>query len=297
MNVRNLDAFCAVAQHGSLTRAAAALGEAQSALSRRICALETELEARLFYRTGRGAVLTELGERLHPRARAVLAELTALAEEVHGERDSPRGHVEIGVVPGMSRPLVSRLCAELRASHPRIRLRALEAYSGQVEEWLASGRIGIGIFNRYGRGKVRDAELLLESEVALVLPRGRFRLPVGDLPLRALRDLPLVLPARPNALVARLTDLATRQGIELDIAFEAGSSALIRDAVANAGLGTLVPLHLATRDYAEPVFEVRRIVKPAIRQQTWLAFGSQRPVSAADRVVLRLLRTLAGQAP
>ena len=43
----------------------------------------------------------------------------------------------------------------MRGSAPGIRLRALEAYSGQVEEWLASGRVEIAIYNRYRRGRSR----------------------------------------------------------------------------------------------------------------------------------------------
>ena len=293
MDARLLEAFCAVAEHGSLTRAAAALGDTQSALSRRLGALESAWQTRLFYRTGRGVVLTETGERLQPRARAILAEIEALGLEARDERDRPSGTVDLGIVPGLSRPLVSDLCAHLRREQPRIRLRAIEGYSGQVEEWLASGRIELGVFNRYGRGAVREAELLLRSEVALVMPRKPARLAAGDVPFRAMRELPLVLPPRPNALVARLTDLAAQQNIALDIAFEAGSGALIHDAVAHAGLCTLVPRHVALRDYAGPQFDIRRVVKPSLQQTSWLALTSHRPATGAARVVARAIRELA----
>jgi DNA-binding transcriptional LysR family regulator len=294
MDDRLLAAFCAVADHGSLTRASAALGEAQSALSRRISALEAQVRGRLFHRTGRGAVPTALGNRLLPRARAILDAMAALAAEAGSERDSPSGRVDLGVVPGMSRPLVSELCATLRATHPRIRLRAVEAYSGDVETWLAEGRVDIGIFNRYGHGRVRDAEMLLESEIMLVAARGRHRLPRGELAFRLLRELPLALPPRPNALVTRLADLAARHHFALDIAFEAASGALVHDAVAHAGLCTLVPSQLVARDYADAtVFEAHRVVKPTLRQLAWLATTAHRPASEAARVVAQLLRALA----
>lgn len=292
MDSRSLRTFCAVAEHGSLTRAATALGDAQSALSRRISALEKELAGRLFYRTGRGVVLTELGLRLQPQARAILAEIDALVRDAQGERDSPSGTVEIGAVPGVSRPLVSALCAQLREEYPRIRLRALEGYSGQVEDWLANGRIEVGIFNRYGRGAVRGAELLLQSDVALVAPRGKYPLRGSEIAFRALRGLPFVLPARPNALVALASDLAARQRFVLDVVLEAGTGALIRDAVARAGLCTLVPLHLARRDYPTAEFSIARLVKPAIGQKTWLALTTQRPATRAARAVARMVREL-----
>jgi DNA-binding transcriptional LysR family regulator len=294
MDDRLLAAFCAVADHGSLTRASAALGEAQSGLSRRIAALEAEVRGRLFHRTGRGAVPTALGTRLLPRARAILDAMAALAADAGSERDSPSGRVDLAVVPGMSRPLVSELCTTLRATHPRIRLRAVEGYSGDVEGWLAEGRVDIGIFNRYGRGRVRDAELLHESDIMLVAARGRHRLPRGDVPFRLLRELPLALPPGPNALVTRLADLAARQHFALDVAFEAGSGALVHDAVAHAGLCTLVPSQLAARDYGDAAaFEAHRLVKPSLRQLAWLATTAHRPASEAARLVAQVLRSLA----
>lgn len=293
LDPRALRAFCSVAEHGSLTRAAAVLGVAQSALSRRIAALERLLGGRLFHRTGRGTTPTELATRLQPAARAILAESGALIEAARGERASPSGTVELGLVPAASRPMVSALLTRLQRDYPRIRLRAIEGYSGQIEDGLARGSFDIGLFNRYGRGKVRGAELYLEADIVLVAPRGRRPSRATELPFRALADLPLVLPPRPNSLVSALSDLALRQHIRLHIALEAGSPALIRDAVANAGLSTLVPEHLAQREYAGGAFSVARVVKPSLHQKTWLAYTTQRPASLAARVVGRLIRELA----
>jgi DNA-binding transcriptional LysR family regulator len=288
-----LRAFCTVAELGSLTRAAASLELAQSVLSRRIAALERALGVRLFHRTGRGVVPTELAQRLLPRARAILAETGALLEEARGERSSPAGTVELGLVPAVSRPLVVALLKRLRREYPRIRLRVFEGYSGHVEEWLASGRVDVGLFNRYGRGTVRGAELFLESDVVLATRRAGSPIRGATIPFRALEGLPLVVPARPNALVSLATDLAMRQKFELDIALEAGAPSLVRDAVAEAGLATLLPAHLAQREYPAERFATARIVRPALHQRTWLAFTTQRPASLAVRAVGRLVREIA----
>lgn len=293
MDLKALEAFCSIAEHGSLTRAAAARGLAPSALSRRIAGLEAELGGRLFHRTGRGAVPTELGARLQARARTVLVEAEALFDDARNARANPAGIVELACVPAVARPLVSMLCSRLRRDYPRIRLRAQEAYSGQVEEMLASGRIDVGAFNRYGRGKVNGAELIVTAPIVLVAPRDLLRVRGAEVPFRMLAGLPLVLPPQPNALVAVLRDLALRQQIDLDIALEAGSVTLIRDAVVAAGLCTLIPLHLAQRDYRDENFAVVRVVKPAISQKTWLALTTQRPATFAARTVARLARELA----
>jgi DNA-binding transcriptional LysR family regulator len=293
MELKDLAAFVGIAEQGSLTRAAAVLGVAQSVLSRRVSALERELGGRLFHRTGRGVVPTELGTSLMTRARNVVAEAAALADDARGVRQSPAGVVEIAFVPAVARPLVSMLCARLRREFPRIRLRAYEAYSGQVEDFLAHGRIDLGVFNRYGRGVVSGAELLFTSDVALVVPRKRYALKDREVPFRALAQYPLALPPQPNALVSAIRDLAARQGIAIEIALETGSAALTRDAVAAADLCTLVPMHLAQRDYRGAEFAFARIVKPSIVQRTWLALSTQRPATLAARTVARLARETA----
>ena len=73
MDIRQLKTFVEVAANGSYARTAAIVGIAQSALSRQMSALERGIGGRLFHRTGRGVVLTELGERMLPRARALVA--------------------------------------------------------------------------------------------------------------------------------------------------------------------------------------------------------------------------------
>lgn len=290
---RALRAFCSVAEQGSLTRAAATLELAQSVLSRRIAALEKALGARLFHRTGRGVLPTDLALRLLPRAQAILAETDALFEEARGERSSPAGTVVLGLVPAVSRPLVTALVTRMRADYPRIRLRAMEGYSGEVEEWLAAGRVDIGLFNRYGRARVRGAELLLESDIVLAARRGSVQITGPTVSFRALDRVPLVLPSRPNSLVHALADQAIRRHVTLDIALEAGSPVLIRDAVAGAGLATLLPAHLARREYSGAEFVTARLVRPSLHQRTWLALTTQRPASVAVRTVGRLIREYA----
>ena len=68
MNLRQLEYFVRVAELGSFSKAALILNIAQPALSRQVRLLETDLHVTLLTRTGRGVVLTEVGQRLPDRA-------------------------------------------------------------------------------------------------------------------------------------------------------------------------------------------------------------------------------------
>jgi DNA-binding transcriptional LysR family regulator len=86
---------------GSLTRAALFLDINQSLLSRQLNALERECGARLFNRTGRGVELSDMGERIFPQVRALLADAERLEAEIRGEAREPAGRVTLGSLPSI----------------------------------------------------------------------------------------------------------------------------------------------------------------------------------------------------
>ena len=293
MDIRQLKAFVEVADNGSYARTAAIVGVAQSALSRQISALERGIGGRLFHRTGRGVVLTELGERMLPRARALVTDAAAWQQAAKSERAEPHGEVTLGVVPVASRGLIAALAAELRSHYPSIRLRALEGYSGQVEEWLAGGRVEIAIYNRYRRGRVANAEALSRAEVELILRRDHPMARRREVAVRSLAEIPLALPVRPNSLTSVLTGLAASQHFELDVRIEAGSTPLIKDVMLASGLATISSRHVFAREIASGELVAIPVVRPKILQTTWMSLSSHHPPSDAGQIVARLVRQMA----
>lgn len=296
MDLKALRAFRSVADHGSFSRAAAVQSVAQSILSRQISALEAEVGGRLFHRTGRGVLPTELGEQLLPRATALLADSQAFEDLARGLRENPSGIVVVGMVPIAARAFVGPLSAKLQKIYPRVRLRVLEGYSGQVEEWLASGRVDIALFNRVRRGKVRGAEQIIRTELFLLGARRNPAVRQPEIAFRELAGVPLVLPAQPNSITSYYMSLAASQHFELNIALEAGSTAMLKDAIMQAGLCAINPRQILPRELEAGEIRASRIVRPTIVQTTWLALGSQRPLSEAARIVSRLVLDLAKRA-
>jgi DNA-binding transcriptional LysR family regulator len=94
-NLNDLLAFVTVAREGSFTRAAAALGVTQSALSQAIRGLEERLEIRLLTRTTRSIGLTPAGERLLTTIGNRFEEIEAELDALTALRDKPAGTVRI----------------------------------------------------------------------------------------------------------------------------------------------------------------------------------------------------------
>ena len=100
-DLRQLQLFTAVAEFGSLSRAAVALSVSQPVISRQIKALEEELGVELLYRNGRGIVLTEAGKLLENYASAILEQASRATTEIAALRSNPRGTIVIGMPPSV----------------------------------------------------------------------------------------------------------------------------------------------------------------------------------------------------
>src|SRR4029450_2238739 len=99
MDLRRLRTFVAVAELGTVSKAALRLRIGQPALSRQISDLQRALGLRLFDRVGRGLVLTAEGEQLLGGCRAVLGQIDVLGERVELLRGGARGGVNTAEPP------------------------------------------------------------------------------------------------------------------------------------------------------------------------------------------------------
>lgn len=93
--------FVSIAETGSFTKSALQNNIAQSALSRRVRDLEADLGVQLFYRNGRGVLLTEVGETFLARARGILADMESLRQELVRSAGVLEGTVTLGVPPSV----------------------------------------------------------------------------------------------------------------------------------------------------------------------------------------------------
>ncbi len=280
--------FVAIGELGSVTRAALFLDSNQSLLSRQLNALERDCGARLFNRTGRGVELSEVGERIFPRVKALLADAVQLEQEIRGEAREPTGRVTVGMLPSISQTLTSPLFAEIRRRWPAVSLKILEGSGGQVEEWLADARVDIGILYRYGPSLSEQEQSLAVVDSYLVGGRGDALTRGDSVPFAVLDRLPLILPSAPNGLRTALDNIARQHHVTLTPAIEADSLPLQKSLPATQNIYTVLPIHTVWSELAAETLQVARIVDPPI--QRTIAMATSRSKSPA-----RAVSAVAGQ--
>ena len=259
-------AFLAIGELGSLTRAALFLDSNQSLLSRQLNALERECGARLFTRTGRGVELSEVGQRIFPQVKALLADAEQLEGEIRGEAREPAGRVTLGSLPSIGYPLVGRLFTHLKARHPGVHLKILEGSSGQVEEWLTDSRVDIAILYRYGASLPEHEHSLATVDSYLIGAPGDKLTATRELRFSSLHELPFILPSAPNGLRTALDSIARHERITLAPVIEADSLPLMKSLVAQERLYTVLPLHAVWQEVQEGKLQAARIDKPPLQR-------------------------------
>ena len=165
MEMIEIEAFVAIAQAGSVSRAAVALHLSQPAMSRRIDLLEREIGVPLFDRVPSGVRLTDAGEAFLPYARQVLAAARDGAEAARALEAEERGTVTLALVGTLaSTGLTARLRA-FRDGQPQVRLLMHTARSDEVSAMVQRGEAQIGL--RYFAGPDGDLVALPVDEEPL----------------------------------------------------------------------------------------------------------------------------------
>ena len=284
--------FIDAAELGSLSKAATAYGTSQPHISRQISELERECGARLFQRTGRGVVLTELGQRVAPKVRAWLAGTEQLANDVRTSAGTPIGTVRIGSLPSTAHPLVTTLYYRLKKRYPLVQLAVREGQGAQLETWLEDGSVDLAILYRSSPSPKNGDTYLVETPTYLVGAEGDERTSGPTVPFAALDNLPLVLFCRPSSWRNRLEQLATEHGIALNVALEADSLSLQTHVVADGNIYALLGPYAVAAAARDCRLQSARIVNPSVTRHIALAMSRHGELTLACRTVMQVTREI-----
>lgn len=283
--------FVKVAELGSVSRAAVAADVPQSVVSRHIAQLESDAGTHLFRRTGRGVVLTDLGQQLYPRIKQLIAESESFADEIRSSRGVPVGDVRLGLLPSTVPALAGPLYQRVLKQFPRVRLHLTEGSSSQLQEMLDQGRLDLSLLLRDGGEAGADEPVLMEGALCLVVassdPLARRR----EIRFEEVAKLPLVLPGDPHPLRERLAVLARKLGLSLRVAAEANSIRLQHEIAASAAGYAITAPSIAPHDSDRLV--ALKIVEPVLVRAMVLAVARHRPHTLATREIRALLLSIA----
>lgn len=296
MELRQLRYFLAIAEHGSLSKAASSVFVAQSALSHQLAQLEEELGQPLFHRLPRGVELTPAGRAFHPHALSILRQVEDARHSVTQAEGEAIGKVIFGIPHSVSQALALPLLKAVRAALPRVELELTEELTGNLTPQLRTGQIQLAVLFDDGQLDEFRCHPLLEEALLLISPADAPDAPSGPISLRDALRLPLILPAPPHGVRPIIETAARQAGLAApNVVADISSISILRTSLL-AGLGhTLLPPMPMQRELERGELRAVTIAPEHLSRRVMLCASRHIPASAATLAVARVVDALVGQ--
>lgn len=291
MDLRQLSALTAVADHRSFSAAARALHTVQSNISTHIANLERELDAELVDRsTGK---LTEAGNAVVERARRIQSELESMSSDVASTKGEIAGIVRVGIIGTTGRWLAPRLLHAMSETHPRVRTVIVDATTTSLLPQLASSRLDIAVVNLPTNDPDVDTEPLFEEEHVVLVTSDNPLSDKDEIHLADLADVALLLEPVGTGFRDDLDADAARAGIELVAKAEVDGMRLLAS-LAYEGFGAAILPASAVLGWTDTKWRTISLRGTSPRV-VGLATPRRGRTSAAARATANVLREVVGE--
>lgn len=293
MDLKGIELFILSAKLCNVTKAAEELHLSQSAASRKLKQLQTDVRRNLFRRSGRGIELTESGRRFLEKVVPIMFQL----EEVTKNNDDRNTKfLSIGACRGPSAILLPSLMAKFRETHPAVPLALYPGTSSECMDWLVASRVDIVLITSLPKSPSLEIEPYRnEPLTAFVAASHSLARQIAE--AVELTDVSLIVRAgspEPTRTEMQLIGSA-KTGRKPTVAMRFGSSQAVKEAVrAGAGIGILY--HDAVkREIDQGEFKAVTIAGLDLERQSYIVYLKEKPLSVLAREFLSLLRASAAE--
>jgi len=171
-SLRQIEAFRAFIEAGTVSRAAELLRISQPAASKLLIHLEEDTGLQLFERESGRLALTDRGMRLYEEIDRIFSGVDQIARAVEQIRREDRGRLQVGVMPGLSGKFVSRVVSGFLEKHPNVHVSVDTRASQFIAEWLVTRQLDVGILTTMVDQTHLASVSLIEEPFVCIMPLG-----------------------------------------------------------------------------------------------------------------------------
>ncbi|MEZ2220457.1 LysR substrate-binding domain-containing protein [Rhizobium sp. RCC_161_2] len=240
--LRQLQYFVAVAEQGSVTRAAQNLSISQSSVTEALKELESDLGVELFERHPRGLTITHNGHQFLRHATKILATVSDARTSFSGQQNAAGGTLNIGVTSLVAGYVLSDLLARYRRACPGVEVSAIEDNGGYLEHLLVGGELDVAVMviSNLRDRMALQAEILETSPYRLWLPMGHPLVSADIISVADITREPLIMLTI-DEIEENTGKLLTALGARPHVAFRTRSVEAVRSLVATGAGVALLP--------------------------------------------------------
>ena len=299
MELRQFKYYLAIVDIGSLSRAAQHLYVAQSALSRQIAELESELGVQLLLRSRTGVTMTDAGKVFYEYAQGITKQVGDAQSAVRLSAESVTGSVVVALPQSTTAMLALPLLRAAAARYPDITLHLNEELTGNMTDQLLRGRVDIALFaDTMPREDVAFTPLLEEDFVILHAAYDPLAPPSGPVSAAQAAARPMVMAGRAHGHCTRLIVEAAFEAagvVPPAVVTEVNSVRIVKIAVEAGVAPTVLTLGMAQREVEDGRLVANLIDCPGMLRTLGLCVSVHLPATNAKRAVCTLISDVVGE--
>lgn len=290
MDIQNLQAFIAVFEQQSFSKAAIDLSLTQPAVSKRIAALEQDYNTTLFNRIGKSIILTEAGEILLPSARHIIEEIKRSHQSIQGLSGQLGGELKIATSHHIGLHRLPPVLRAFTSAYENVELDLRFMDSEQACEMVESGELELAIVTLPRKpSKNLMAELIWHDPLVVVVGKTHALAGKKSISTKDLIDRAAILPSHETFTRSMIeTQLSLKQ--MPPIALETNYLETIKMMV-SIGLGWgVLPKSMIHGELLE--FQIEGV---EMSRELGAVYHRNRTLSSASLAMLKVLRGISIQ--
>lgn len=171
INLRQIEAFKAVIENGTVSRGAEVLHISQPAMSKLIAHLEFDTGLKLFDRVKKRLVPTEHALRLYEEVERIFTGVRQVESAIEAVHREERGRLAVGVLPALSGAFIQRVTTEFSRLHANVFCSVQSLSSQWIVERLVARKLDIGLINGRLDNPHVIVEPIMEHPLVCIMPR------------------------------------------------------------------------------------------------------------------------------
>lgn len=180
----------------------------------------------------------------------------------------------------------------MREQHPQCAIRAVEAFSSTIPAMMQSAHVDVAIVTDTHSHVGLETNLLAQEDFFLVGRTGDAIVAAPEMTLRAVGDLPLLLPGSSGGIRRGVDRAFAEQGVPMNVVMEIDSNEAQLDLISVGDGYAILPYSAVHREVESGLACAARIVQPAIRRRLYRAVPAHGPISPVSREVFKRLADL-----
>lgn len=280
----------AVYEEGSFSAAAVRVNATQSGLSMHVRELEKLYDVKFFHRSSTGVKPTETGHQFYKVAISVLSAAEEAKDTLRELSGAVSDHIKVGMMPAFARAVLSPTLLQFKQEYQHVRVSITEAYSGQLSDDVAEGKLDFAVVPYYHSALDLNASTMGVDQECLVCSAQNSLALTSAAKLSELPPLRIIFPSKANARRSRLERYLTVNEIKPAETMELDTMLGTLDIVTNSDWVSILPAVLSPPDKDGKKLLFTPLAEPPLTVEYMLITHKAHHLSKASEAFVDILQ-------